>query len=92
MGRRILLCLLCATACFTFSAIAQERANSTGSSSSTATAPQGTPAAPSTTHTSATSKATPVHPPNGPCDWKAKEDFKRIAGDATSPRTSFRRG
>jgi mono/diheme cytochrome c family protein len=61
MGRRyILLCLLCATACLTFSAIAQERANSGGSSSTVTPAlTQETPTASAVTHASANSKATP---------------------------------
>lgn len=57
MGRRyILLCILGVTAGLTFSAIAQERANSAGSSSAAAPAPtQGTAAA----HSSAMAKAAP---------------------------------
>jgi mono/diheme cytochrome c family protein len=61
MGRRyILLCLICAMACLTLSAIAQERANSAGSSSVAAPAPaQEMPIASAPTHTSARSKAVP---------------------------------
>jgi hypothetical protein len=61
MGRRyILLCLICATVCLTFSAVAQERANSAGSSSAAAPVPaQETPIASALTHTSARSEAPP---------------------------------
>jgi mono/diheme cytochrome c family protein len=59
MGKRyILLCLICATVCLTFSAIAQERANSAGSSSTAAPAPaQQTPTVSASTHTSVRSVA-----------------------------------
>jgi mono/diheme cytochrome c family protein len=59
MGKRyILLCLICATVCLAFSAIAQERANSAGSSSNAAPAPpQETPAGSALTHTSAKPQA-----------------------------------
>jgi hypothetical protein len=61
MGRRyILVCLLCVAAGLTFSAIAQERANSTGSPSAATPAPvQGNATASAATHTSAMAKATP---------------------------------
>jgi hypothetical protein len=61
MGKRyILFWLLCATACLTFSAIAQERANSGGSSSTVTPAlTQETPSPSAVTHASASSKATP---------------------------------
>jgi mono/diheme cytochrome c family protein len=61
MGKRyILLCLLCTTVCLTFSAVAQERANSAGSSSAVAPATaQETAAGSPLTHTSARSEAAP---------------------------------
>jgi mono/diheme cytochrome c family protein len=61
MGKRyILLCLICATVCLTFSAIAQERANSAGSSSAAAPASaQETSSASASTHTAARSEAAP---------------------------------
>jgi mono/diheme cytochrome c family protein len=61
MARRyILLCMLGVTAGLTFSAIAQERANSAGSSTAAPAAPpQGTPAAPPVTHSSTMPKAAP---------------------------------
>ena len=61
MARRyILLCTLGVTAGLTFSAIAQERANSAGSSTATAPAPpQGTPAARAVTHPSTMPKSAP---------------------------------
>jgi mono/diheme cytochrome c family protein len=61
MGRRyILICLVGAMAGLTFSAIAQQRANSVGSPSAAATVPsQGATTAPATTHKSAIAKATP---------------------------------
>ncbi len=56
--RYILLCMVGVTAGRTFSAIAQERANSTGSSSAAAPAPtQGIPAAPAATPPSAMAKS-----------------------------------
>jgi mono/diheme cytochrome c family protein len=61
MGPRyILLCLLAVMAGLTFSAIAQEHANSTGSPSAAAPAStQGTATAQTATHTSALAKAAP---------------------------------
>jgi mono/diheme cytochrome c family protein len=56
--RYIVLCLICAIVCLTFSAIAQERANSAGSSSAAAHAPaQEMPAVSASTHASARSDA-----------------------------------
>lgn len=62
MGRRcILVCLLGIVAGLTISAIAQERANSTGSPSTASPAPvQGSATASTATHTSATVKAASV--------------------------------
>jgi mono/diheme cytochrome c family protein len=60
MGKRyVLLCLICAMVCLAFSAIAQERANSSGSSSAAPAPAQETPPASASTHASASSKATP---------------------------------
>lgn len=61
MGKRcILLYLLCAAVCLTFSAVAQDRADSARSSSAAAPAPaQETPAASAVTHNSARSQAAP---------------------------------
>jgi mono/diheme cytochrome c family protein len=58
MGRiYILLCLLAATACLTFSAIAQERANSTSSPNVAAATPaQGSAAPSAATHASSVAK------------------------------------
>lgn len=90
MGRRyFLLCLLSATACLTFSAIAQEHANSTGSSSSTAAAPQGTPAAPSTTPTSATSKATPDASAERAMRLEGEKRFRTNCGRCHQPPHKF---
>jgi mono/diheme cytochrome c family protein len=56
--RYILLCMVGVTAGLTFSAIAQERVNSTGSSSAAVPAPtQGIPAAPAATPPSAMAKS-----------------------------------
>jgi mono/diheme cytochrome c family protein len=58
--RYILICLLGVTAGLTFSAIAQERANLTGSSNAAAPAlAQGMPVAPAATHPSAMAKPAP---------------------------------
>jgi mono/diheme cytochrome c family protein len=60
MGKRyVLLCLICAMVCLAFSAIAQERANSSGSSSAAPAPAQETPPASASTHASASAKATP---------------------------------
>jgi len=91
MGRRyILLCLLCVTACLTFSAIAQERANSAGSSNAAASTPsQGTPAASASTHTSATSKTTPDASDERGLRLEGEKRFRTNCGRCHQPPHKF---
>jgi mono/diheme cytochrome c family protein len=92
MGKRyILLCLLCATACLTFSAIAQERANSAGSSSAAAPAPaqetSSTPVAP--THTSTKSRATPDASEARALRLEGEKRFRTNCGRCHQPPHKF---
>jgi mono/diheme cytochrome c family protein len=91
MGKRyILLCLLCATACLTFSAIAQERANSAGSSSTPAPAlAQETPSTSALAHTSARSKAAPDASEARALRLEGEKRFRTNCGRCHQPPHKF---
>jgi mono/diheme cytochrome c family protein len=91
MGKRyILLCLICATVCLTFSAIAQERANSAGSSGAAAPASaQETPSASALTHTSARSKAAPDASEARALRLEGEKRFRTNCGRCHQPPHKF---
>jgi mono/diheme cytochrome c family protein len=89
MGRRyILLCLIGMTAGLTFTAIAQERANSAGSSSAIAPA-QETGATPVATHTSAQANATPDATEKRALRLEGEKRFRTNCGRCHQPPHKF---
>jgi len=79
--RYILLCMVGVTAGLTFSAIAQERANSTASSSARAPAPtQGMPAAPAAAPPSAMAKSAADGAENGAQRLEGEKRFRTNCG------------
>ncbi len=79
--RYILLCMVGVTAGLTFSAIAQERANSTASSSAGAPAPtQGMPAAPAAAPPSAMAKSAADGAENGAQRLEGEKRFRTNCG------------
>ncbi len=79
--RYILLCMVGVTAGLTFSAIAQERANSTASSSAGAPAPtQGMPAAPEAAPPSAMAKSAADGAENGAQRLEGEKRFRTNCG------------
>jgi mono/diheme cytochrome c family protein len=90
MGKRyILLCLLCATVCLAFSAIAQERANSAGSSSAAPASAQETPPASASTHISARSQAVPDASEARALRLEGEKRFRTNCGRCHQPPHKF---
>src|SRR5260370_32860035 len=89
MGRRfILLCHLGITAGLTFTAIAQERANSTGSPNATPPA-QGTAAAPAATHPSTAASAAPDAAEKRALRLEGEKRFRTNCGRCHQPPPKY---
>jgi mono/diheme cytochrome c family protein len=91
MGKRyILFWLICATLCLTFSAVAQERANSGGSSTAAVPAPaQEPPTASALTHTSARSQAAPDASEGRALRLEGEKRFRVNCGRCHQPPHKF---